>query len=119
MAEKPTNSRKFRWIQEVSPDGSIKYKPNYEVYTFKPPPSEIIEARVRSSLDSSTATSASYALNATSASFASTASFLLGSVESASFASTASYALTAQTLLGTVVSASYALTASFINGGSF
>ena len=38
MAEKPTNSRKFRWIQEVSPDGSIKYKPNYEVYTFKPPP---------------------------------------------------------------------------------
>jgi hypothetical protein len=97
MAEKPTNSRKFRWIQEVSPDGSIKYRPNYEVYTFKPPPSEIIEGRIVSSLSSDTAISASYATNATSASFASTASFLLG----------------------TVVSASYALTASFIDGGSF
>ena len=111
MAEKPENPRKFKWVQEVSPDGSIKYKPNYEVYTFKPPPSEIIEAKVRSSLDSSTATSASYALNATSASFASTAltaSFLTGTVTSASFATTA---LTASFLTGTVTSASYALNA--------
>jgi hypothetical protein len=90
MAEKPKNSRKFRWVQEVSPDGSIVNKPSYEVYTFKPPPSEIIEARVESSLLSGgSSVSSSYA---TSASFASTASFLLGSVESASFATTSSYA---------------------------
>ena len=84
MAEKPENPRKFKWVQEVAQDGSIKYRPNYEVYSFKPPPSEIIEARVRSSLDSSTATSASfatsasYAINATSASYALTASFIDG-----------------------------------------
>ena len=51
MAEKPKNSRKFRWIQEISPDGSI----------------------------------------VTSASFASTASFLTGTVTSASYAISASH----------------------------
>ena len=112
MAEKPTNSRKFRWIQEVSPDGSIKYRPNYEVFKFKPPPSEIIEARVKSSLSSENATSssfavsASYATNATSASYALTASYAVSaSVEirkevsssHANFADTASLAYTANT----------------------
>lgn len=94
MAEKPKNIKQVKWIQEVSPDGSIVNRPSYEAYTFKPPPSEIIEARVKSSLISDTTISSSYA-------------------------TTSSYALTAQTLLGTVVSASYALTASFIDGGSF
>ena len=58
------------------------------------------------------AISASYAATAslllgsvTSASYAATASVLLGSIVSASYANTASYASTAQTLLGSVVSA--------------
>ena len=109
MAEKPENPRKFKWIQEVAQDGSIKYRPNYEVYTFKPPPSEIIEARVRSSLDSATATSASfstsasfatsasYAFNATSASYAVSASFEIIKEVSSSYADTASLASTANT----------------------
>ena len=78
MAEKPENPKKFKWVQEVSQDGSIKYRPNYEVFKFKPPPSEIIEARVKSSLSSENATSssfavsASYATNATSATMCAT-----------------------------------------------
>jgi hypothetical protein len=46
------------------------------------------------------------------ASYALTASLLLGSVVSSSYATTSSYALVAQTLLGSVVSASYSATAS-------
>jgi len=112
MAEKPENPRKFKWVQEVAQDGSIKYRPNYEVFKFKPPPSEIIEARVKSSLSSENATSssfavsASYATNATSASYALTASYAVSaSVEirkevsssHANFADTASLAYTANT----------------------
>ncbi len=55
----------------------------------------------------------SWANNSISASFAQTASFLLGSIESASFALTASFAQTASFLLGSVTSASFAQTASF------
>ncbi len=110
MAEKPQNPRPIKWISEVAPDGSIVNKPSYEVYKFKPPPSEIIEAKVQSPLSGGTSVSSSYA---TTASYALTAQTLLGSVVSASYAATASL------LTGTVTSASYALTASFIDGGSF
>jgi hypothetical protein len=55
----------------------------------------------------------SWANNSISASFAQTASFLLGSIESASFAQIASFAQTASFLLGSVTSASFAQTASF------
>lgn len=72
MAEKPKNLKQIRWIQEVSPDGSIVNRPSYEAYTFKPPPSEIIEARVKSSLVSDNATSSSFAV---SASYAVSSSF--------------------------------------------
>jgi len=72
------------------------------------------------------ANSASYATVAqnvlgsiTSASYAATASMLLGSIESASYATTASYATVAQTLLGSVVSASYAATASYVPTASY
>ena len=107
MAEKPENPRKFKWVQEVAQDGSIKYRPNYEVYTFKPPPSEIIEARVRSSLDSATATSSSYAA---SASFATSASYAFN-------ATSASYAISASFEIIKEVSSSYADTASFAQSG--
>ncbi len=53
----------------------------------------------------------SWAENVTSASFASTASFLTGTATSASFASTASF------LTGTATSASYAISASHLIGG--
>ena len=52
MAEKPKNPRPIKWISEVASDGSIINKPSYEIYTFKPPPSQIIEARVKSSIES-------------------------------------------------------------------
>ena len=106
MAEKPENPRKFKWVQEVAQDGSIKYRPNYEVFKFKPPPSEIIEARVKSSLSSENATSssfavsASYATNATSASYAVSASVEIKKEVSSSyadFASTASLSYIANT----------------------
>ncbi len=67
-----------------------------------------------------TATSASYVLNAVSASNAITASYVLQAVSS-SFASTASYVVTAQTAsyVLNAVSASFATTASFaLNGGT-
>jgi hypothetical protein len=64
-------------------------------------------------------------ITAESASYAATASLLLGSVTSASYAATASlllgsvtsasYALTASLLLGSVTSASYAATASYVS----
>jgi len=57
--------------------------------------------------------------NAISASYATTASYLLGSIASASFATSASYALTASYLLGSVASASYALSASYAATASF
>ncbi len=111
MAEQPKNPRPIKWISEVAPDGSIVNKPSYEVYKFKPPPSEIIEAKVESSLSGGgSSVSSSYA---TTASYALTAQTLLGTVTSASYAATTSL------LTGTVTSASYALTASFIDGGSF
>lgn len=50
MAEKPKNLKQIRWIQEVSSDGSIVNRPSYEEYSFKSPPSEIIEAKIKSSL---------------------------------------------------------------------
>ena len=101
MAEKPKNSRKFRWIQEISPDGSIVNRPSYEVYTFKPPPSEIIEARVRSSLSSNTATSSSFAVSSSYA----------------SYALSASYAVSASHEIVKEISSSYADTASFAQSG--
>lgn len=101
MAEKPKNSRKFRWIQEISPDGSIVNRPSYEAYTFKPPPSEIIEARVRSSLSSNTATSSSFAVSSSYA----------------SYALSASYAVSASHEIVKEVSSSYADTASFAQSG--
>jgi hypothetical protein len=58
--------------------------------------------------------------NAESASFASTASYVIGSIESASFSTTASYAFTASYLSGSITNAinaetaSYALTASYL-----
>jgi hypothetical protein len=76
------------------------------------------------SLTGSLEGTASYASSSLSSSYAATASILLGSVESASYAftasylepgATASYALTASLLLGTIASASYALTASYID----
>jgi hypothetical protein len=58
--------------------------------------------------------------NADSASFASTASYVIGSIESASFSTTASYAFTASYLSGSITNAinaetaSYALTSSYL-----
>ena len=62
-------------------------------------------------LDWETATFTGNSDTSTTASYALTASYLLGSIASASYAETASYALTAQTLLGSVVSAE---TASYV-----
>ena len=101
MAEKPENPKKFKWVQEVSQDGSIKYRPNYEVFKFKPPPSEIIEARVRSSLSSNTATSSSFAVSSSYA----------------SYALSASYAVSASHEIVKEISSSYADTASFAQSG--
>lgn len=63
--------------------------------------------------------SASNAVSAETASFAFTASYLSGSVESASFASTASFAYTASYLSGSIESASYAATASLAYTASY
>ena len=76
------------------------------------------------SLTGSLEGTASYASSSLSSSYAATASVLLGSVESASYAFTASYlepgatssyALTASFLLGSIATASFALTASYID----
>jgi len=134
MAEKPKNLKQIRWIQEVSPDGSIINRPSYEAYTFKPPPSEIIEARVKSSLSSENATSssfaisASYATNALSASYAVSASVEIKKEVSSSYADTASFAQSGDGIfsgsfsgsyegdgsqLTNITSASYAVSSSF------
>jgi len=57
-------------------------------------------------------------LNPYTASFAATASVLLGSIESSSFATTASFAQTASLLLGSIESASWAETASYAENAS-
>ena len=101
MAEKPENPRKFKWVQEVAQDGSIKYRPNYEVFKFKPPPSEIIEARVKSSLSSENATSSSFAVSASYATNATSASYAFN-------ATSASYAVSASVEIKKEVSSSYA-----------
>jgi len=113
MAEKPKNLKQIRWIQEVSPDGSIVNRPSYEAYTFKPPPSEIIEARVKSSLVSDNATSssfavsASYATNALSASYAVSASVEIKKEVSSSYADTASFAQSGDGIFSGSFSGSY------------
>jgi len=126
MAETPYNKKKIKWLQQVLKDGSIEWRPEYEVSPFKPPLSEVIVANISSSGNSATATSssystfatsASYAFNATSASYAVSASFeIIKEVSSshADFADTASLAYTASYAL-TAESASYALTASYVN----
>ena len=135
MAETPYNKKKIKWLQNVLKDGSIEWRPEYEISPFKPPPSEIIVANISSSGNSATATSssyssfatsASYAFNATSASYAISASYeIIKEVSSshADFADTASLAYTASYALNATsasyalnaTSASYALTASYVD----
>ena len=112
MAEKISRKNNIKWVQTINSDNNIEFFPISPLYAPKgdPNPTSNLINIQRTLIES--------------ASYAQTASYVSGNVLSASYALTASFAQNAQTAsffsgsISNAISASYALTASFaMNGG--